>query len=128
MNDAIEIIAEVERMGIRLRRCGDRIQCKPTGRLTNELRERMRKHKGDLLGLLAGPGIWAQAAAAILATVADDDQRADLRYLFEERAGICEYEGNLSRVDAERIGYECLLRAMTEAGILAGGGSGERVA
>jgi hypothetical protein len=49
---------------------------------------------------------WAKLAAALLAHVRDDDLRADLRDRFEERAGICEYDGDMSRDDAERIAFE----------------------
>lgn len=54
------------------------------------------------------PAPWARRAAALLSTITDDDRRADLRFVFEERAGICEFSGNLSRDEAERIAFEQL--------------------
>jgi len=128
ITETLELLSELTRRGVELRPYKAGILYRPREAVTPELIERIRESKVELRMVLAGPGVWAQAAAGILATVEDDDLRADLRYLFEERAGICEYEGNMKRDDAERIGYECLLRAMTEAGILAGGGHGEKVA
>jgi hypothetical protein len=49
---------------------------------------------------------WAKQAAALLAQVRDDDLRAALRHRFEERAGVYEYDGDMSRDEAERIAFE----------------------
>ena len=54
---------------------------------------------------------WARRAAALLSGVADPDLRADLRELFEHRAAVCEFDGGLSRADAERIAFGELQRA-----------------
>ena len=53
---------------------------------------------------------WAKHAAALLAQVHDDDLRADLRDRFEERAGICEHDGGMSRDEAERTAFEEIRR------------------
>lgn len=49
---------------------------------------------------------WAQHAASLLASIDDGNQRAGLRDRFEERAGICEYDGGMSRDEAERTAFE----------------------
>jgi hypothetical protein len=51
---------------------------------------------------------WADRVDARLAGVADAEDRADLRMFFEERAGICEFDGGLSRFAAERAAFELL--------------------
>ena len=48
----------------------------------------------------------------MLAQVRDDDVRDDLRLRFEERATICEIEGELPRAEAERVAFESLVRAV----------------
>jgi hypothetical protein len=62
---------------------------------------------------------WARRAAALLSGVADPDRRTDLRELFEHRAAICEFDGGLSRVDAERMAYAELSAAIQRSGRLA---------
>jgi hypothetical protein len=54
---------------------------------------------------------WSRQAAALIAGVRDEQLRDDLRLRFEERAGICEYDGKLPRAEAERVAYEALLVA-----------------
>ena len=56
---------------------------------------------------------WAKRAAALLALVRDDDSRVSLRERFEERAAICEYDGGVTREDAERVAFE-EIRAVLE--------------
>ena len=60
-------------------------------------------------------GYWARRAAALLSGVADPDLRADLRELFEHRAAVCEFDGGLSRTDAERLAFGELQAAMKES-------------
>ncbi len=61
--------------------------------------------EAERLGVLTPLDYWARQAAALLATVADPDRRVDLRELFEHRAALCEFDGGLSRTDAERIAF-----------------------
>ncbi len=63
------------------------------------------------MAIVTAPDLWARRAAALLSGVADPDLRADLRELFEHRAAVCEFEGRLSRADAERIAFGELQRA-----------------
>jgi hypothetical protein len=56
---------------------------------------------------------WARQAAALIAGVRDDEQRDDLRLRFEERAAICEVDGQLPRADAEKLAYDALVAAVS---------------
>ena len=59
---------------------------------------------------------WAQQAAALLFTIDDDDLRADLRYLFEEREAIVCIDGHLSADDAGRLAFGELRGAIRKLG------------
>ena len=72
--------------------------------------------EAERLGALTPVDYWARQAAALLASVADLDRRADLRELFEHRAGVCEYDGELSRADAERLAFGEPQAAIRKAG------------
>ena len=72
--------------------------------------------KAELLAILSDNDHWARQAAGLLATIADPDLRVDLRELFEHRAAVCEFDGGLSRADAERIAFTELQAAMQKAG------------
>lgn len=61
---------------------------------------------------MVGPSRWARQAAALLAQVRDDALRDDLRLRFEERAAICEIDGELPRAEAERIAFDSLVEAV----------------
>ena len=50
----------------------------------------------------------------MIAGVRDDAVRDELRLRFEERAAICEYDGKLPRVEAERVAYDALVSATRE--------------
>jgi hypothetical protein len=70
----------------------------------------LRACKAELLAVLRGD--YLNAAAALVKRVADPDERADLAYRFDERAGICEFDGNMSRSQAERQAYIELAKSM----------------
>lgn len=55
---------------------------------------------------------YARRASALLATIADDERRADLRFEFEERIAICEVDGGSAAEQAERVAFEHLQRAL----------------
>ncbi len=58
---------------------------------------------------------WSRQAAALIAGLRDESLRDDLRLRFEERAAICELDGQLPRAEAERVAYESLLAAARRA-------------
>lgn len=49
--------------------------------------------------------------AALIAGVQDPEMRDDLRLRFDERAAICEIDGKLSRVEAERVAHDEVVAA-----------------
>ncbi len=59
---------------------------------------------------------WAQQAAALLSMIDDDDLRADLRYLYEEREAIACIDGHLSADDAGRLAFGELRDAIRKLG------------
>ena len=59
---------------------------------------------------------WAQQAAALLSMIDDDDLRADLRYLYEEREAIACIDGHLSADDAGRLAFGELRSAIQKLG------------
>jgi hypothetical protein len=72
------------------------------------------RHRGGVkaASAAAGPSRWARQAGALLAQILDDALRDDLRLRFEERAAICEIDGELPRADAERVAFESLVKAI----------------
>jgi hypothetical protein len=79
-----------------------------------------QREAGSSSGPSTGPSRWARQAAQLLGNVRDDALRDELRLRFEERAGICEFDGKLSRVEAEKVAYDSLVAATRS---LAGAGS-----
>ncbi len=67
-------------------------------------------------GIEARSAYWAQQAAALLSMLDDDDLRADLRYLFEEREAIACIDGHLSADDAGRLAFGELRGAIRKLG------------
>ncbi len=55
---------------------------------------------------------WAKHAAVLLSNVHDDQRRADLRYMFEERESIACLDGGLSADGAGRVAFAYLHAAM----------------
>jgi hypothetical protein len=55
---------------------------------------------------------WPRRLAALLARIDDADRRQMLRDLFEERAGIFEYDSGLPRDEAERLAYEAVANTL----------------
>lgn len=58
------------------------------------------------------PDTWYRAAVALIEREPDPERRSDLRSAFEERAAIVEYDGGLSRPDAERLAFRELRAAV----------------
>ena len=78
---ATELLDRLTSCGITLRVVDDRIQAKPMSAMLPDDREQLHQFKAELLMLLRGS--------------ADG--------LFEERAAIREFDGKLSRIDAELL-------------------------
>ncbi|MGH7176201.1 MAG: hypothetical protein ACREJC_02365, partial [Tepidisphaeraceae bacterium] len=84
----------------------------PLGAITPDVLAAMKAYKPVILAMLRAD--WYAAAAALLDGIPDPDTRAELRFRFEERAAICQYDGGLIRKEAERIAFEEIQRAMME--------------
>ena len=78
--NAAQVMTELTQLGIHIEAHGDRLRYSPRSAVTPDLVQRMKAHKAELL---------------TMACDAADEQ-------FEERAAIMEYDGGLSRTDAER--------------------------
>lgn len=70
----------------------------------------IRQAKPELRAVLNGD--YLNAALAMLLNEPDPDRREALAEAFDERAGICQYDGNMSRGEAERQAYIELARAV----------------
>lgn len=108
---AAKLLAELRRDDITLAPKGDRLAFDaPAGTMTPAVQTMLRARKPELLAVLRGD--YLNAAAALLLGVPDPEQRAELACQLDERAGICEYEGGMSRGEAEHIAYRELARAV----------------
>jgi hypothetical protein len=97
----MNLLTELRERDVRLVPQGDALKVNaPRGRLTAELLDRLRRCKWELLAIM------------LIDQESDPDRQADLRYAFEERAAISEYDGGLDRVEAERAAYRELIRTM----------------
>lgn len=105
-----ELLASLRARGVVLTARNDHLVFDaPVGVMTPELRDLLAERKAELL--LELNGYWKAKASTLLAQI-DDDVHDDLLYLFEERAAICEFDGNMSRQNAERMAYEQLVQAV----------------
>lgn len=94
---ATDLLARLQSSGVSISTHGDRLAIDaPKGALTDALLSELRTHKAALMGLLV-----ANAAA-----FADPGSVADLLADWGERAAMMEYEGGLSRADAEREAWQ----------------------
>jgi hypothetical protein len=106
---ALALLETLRASDVRLSPKGDRLAFDaPAGVMTAELRALVANHKAEVLAVLAGD--WYGAALLLISRETDTDRRAGLRYQFEERAGIAEYDGGMGRADAERTAYEEIAR------------------
>ena len=108
---ALDLLGDMRRRGVVLTAQGDRLAFDaPAGVMTAELRATLAARKAELMAFLAGK--FAAAADALLATVDDNEAREALAYAFFERAGIAEFDGGMSRPEAEFAAYLDLAQAV----------------
>jgi hypothetical protein len=91
--DARELLHQLESLGITVAIDAARLLVRPAGALTEAHRLALRATKPEILVLLADLG---------------DSSRLEE---FEERAAIMEFDGGLSRAEAERASVETIRRA-----------------
>lgn len=111
--DGIELIQKAFDAGLAVWVIGNKLRVRGQKRL-EPLAMQMLSRKVELITILDGHDYCALRAAALLSHIKDSERQADLRELFEHRAGVCEYDGGLSRVEAERIAFDELRAAMRE--------------
>ena len=58
------------------------------------------------------PDLFYRAAVVLIERQADPDLRAALRERFEHRAAVAEYDGGLTRPEAERLAFRELRRTL----------------
>ncbi len=109
---AADLLAELDALGVQLEADGERLRYRPREKVTADLAGRMKMHKAELLAVLA----TRKTAGRLLEVAAT--WPADWRELWEERAGIAEYDGNMPRPLAEDWAFHLLLSAvLAEQGI-----------
>jgi hypothetical protein len=86
---APDLLQHLRGAGFKLDVAGNKLMVAPAGALTDDYRQAIRDHKAALLALLAGE--------------ADDAEHE----AFEERAAIMQFDGGLSRADAETEARAC---------------------
>jgi hypothetical protein len=83
---------ELSSNGVSLKKNGNQIVLEgPASVLTDALVDKLRELKSDLLHTLA------------------DWDSGDWQAFYDERAGICEFDGTAARFEAERRAYECCI-------------------
>jgi hypothetical protein len=108
---AAALITDLARHEISLSVNGEKLRVEgPAELLTAELRALLAPRKPELMAVLTGD--WCGAAAAVFGTICDVEIRGDVQHRFDERAGICEYDGGVSRADAERMAFEEVSREL----------------
>src|SRR6266516_22444 len=107
---AVHLLADPRRAGVILSANEDRLRFDaPAGVMTPGVLAMLKARKMELLAVLRGNYLHAAAALALCAS--DPDRRMELAHLFDERTGICQYDGGFSRGEAERMAYRELARA-----------------
>ncbi len=108
----LDLLAELDALGVRIEAAGERLRYWPREKAPAPLVARLKSCKAELLALLA----TRKTAGRLLEVVAT--WPADWRELWEERAGIAEYDGNMPRPLAEDWAFHLLLSAvLAEQGI-----------
>jgi|GEM_PF-4680134 len=96
------ILNELLSCGFTLFIDGELLKVSPASSLTDELRQKIRAHKAELL--------------EVLHDTQKDTYIEDYTELFQERAAIAEYDGGLLRDQAEEMAIRTVWRFATEDG------------
>ena len=103
---AVDLLVELDRLGVNVTLKGDWISLKPTSRIPDDLATILREQRADLAALLTDPRRrWKQQAVAILITVDDPDLREGLGHVFDEREAIASVDGGLDDDRAGQLAY-----------------------
>jgi hypothetical protein len=108
---ASQLLKDLRLVGIVLNANGDRLGFDaPAGAMTPAVLAILKARKAELLAVLSGD--YLAAAAALVSCFPDFAQQKELVYLFDERAGICQFDGDISRSKSERRAYCELARVV----------------
>jgi hypothetical protein len=112
------LLFDLQRAGFRVSAVGNDLAIDgPLEHLDDATKAAIRRHKQKLLGYCRPS--WGYALAKLLADL-DADQRESLRFQFEERAGIAEYDGGMDRYAAERLAFDEVASVVAVSPIIEG--------
>lgn len=114
------LLDDLQRRGVELQAAGDKLRYRPADAVPDGLRERLARHKPELLGRLrAGNGTtdWADDARKVIAMLTDPALRSDMTDHYEETAATVEHEASLSRHEAQMQAFGQLLYEILRRGI-----------
>jgi hypothetical protein len=112
---AIDLLMELDRMGIRTTLKGQRISLQPASRAPAERLAQVRELKPELTALLAEPRRrWREQAGRLLARAGDTSDREDLQHIFDEREAIASADGGQDDHHAGQLAYETLKNHLRE--------------
>jgi hypothetical protein len=106
---ARQLFHRCRRAGIALAAEGEQVVCRAAAGVKIPV-EDIRQIKAELLAVLRGD--YFEAARELVTRIADPQEREALAEAFDERAGICQFDGNMSRGEADRAAYIELARAV----------------
>lgn len=110
LTTAVDLLLELDRVGVQATLKGERISLQPASTLPAELLALARDLKPDLTVLLDDPRRrWHEQTSALLASIADDAVRDDLRHIFDEREAIASIDGGLDDDHSGQIAYETIV-------------------
>jgi hypothetical protein len=104
-----DLIAKAKGLGVHLAVDGQYLRCKYRCGFPEELKSELIAHKPVLLAYLLG---FTDGAVSQITSPAD--LPAEWRLEWEERAGIMEYDGGLSRKRAEHLALIYIVQQMRE--------------
>lgn len=111
--DASKLVLAVRRLGVAIKAEGDRVLVRPAASLPDELRAELRIHRIELVRFLttvanSGDLDWGPEQFFYKPDAWPTGLPIDVIETLEERAAIAEYDGGLTRVEAERLAIESL--------------------
>jgi hypothetical protein len=119
--EALHLLEQLQRMGIGLTAVGGRIRAAPKAALTDQVRGLIRANKPALLAVLRADGGVTRGPGGRRGTSHSPADPVvwsaeDWQALFDERAGIAEFDGGFPRADAERHAFEyCVIEWVNRA-------------
>lgn len=107
------LLSDLRSKGIRLTGVGGNLVVEgPVHLISNDVWKALKTHKPQLLPLVTPR--WSQKASTLLSRIDDVQERSNLRYVYEERAAIHQYDGGLPEDEAERLAFEYLRQLVAE--------------